>query len=419
MNSELSKIVVRQRLNWGQKLATGYLPRLQLGQLERNLASGLIKVITGPRRAGKSVATAILLKDKRSAYLNFDEVAFAKSIDTEDLLPTLQAVYGPVDYYFFDEIQNLDGWQLWLNRLEREGLNVIVSGSNANLLSGEFATHLTGRYLPTEILPFSFREYASYHGFTPDRPDLPTVERFLQFGGYPEIVTAGVPDPANYLNVLIEAAISKDIVTRHRLRKPSELRGLASWVFSNVAKELTFNRLADDDSYADLPSGAPTVKKYLGYLEEAYLLKLVTRFEPHHRERLKSPKKAYALDNGVATALGLRSSPDRGRLLENLVATELFKAHSDCRLEYFRTVNSDRECDFVVRRGHEVEELIEVTWEMNSREARKAKLANLAAASRATGCRKLTIVTWTTDGTEMHDGLTVNIVPFYKWALGL
>jgi predicted AAA+ superfamily ATPase len=303
----------------------------------------------------------------------------------------------------------------------------VVSGSNANLLGGELATHLTGRYLATEVLPFSFREFSSCHGLLDSSaweksPNLDLLNRFLRLGGYPQIVTLdnnpSTPgnDPATYLSTIIENVINKDIVKRYGLRKQTELQAVAEWVFSNVANELTLKRLTAAGSGMGLPKSTATTEKFLNYLQDAYLIKLLTRHDNNFRERNKSPKKVYALDNGVAVTMGVRHSPDNGSLLENVVCTELLKAGK--QLRYFRSPQG-HEVDFLITEGHEVTELCEVSWSVDEQKALDKKLSSLAHAAKETRCSRATIVTWLEEKTVKAGDLTINIVPFYKWAYSL
>lgn len=416
MRNVLRKIIERQRGEWREKLGRRYVPRKRFSVAERALRHGLIKVIIGPRRAGKSVLAAMLLKDRRAAYFNFDEMG-AVQVDTELLVPELVRAYGAFDYVFLDEVQNLDGWQLFLNRLQREGVNVVASGSNANLLSGELATHLTGRYTQIEVLPFSFTEFLQarkLQGSVVAQEELATA--YLRTGGYPEVIMNQDMDTGDYLRTLTAAILNKDIVARYRIRKPDELGSVAEWAFSNVAKEMSYERIAVGSKEGGLPAAGQTVKKYLGYLAEAYMTTLVGRYEHGHRERLRSPRKLYAIDNGLAAAVGFRSSPDNGRLLENLVHGELCKAGGFDKLRYFRTTQGGREVDFVVQKGFETTALIQACWDMSDRQTRKREVAGLVAAVLETRCTNAIIVTWTEHDSIDVDGLTIQVIPFYEWA---
>jgi len=377
----------------------------------------LIKVIMGPRRAGKSVFAALLLRDERSAYFNFDEIGILAGFDTEQLVPLLTQAHGPFNYIFFDEIQNLPGWQLYVNRLQREGYNLVLSGSNANLLSGELATHLTGRFVKIEIYPFNFSEFVTAKKAEALSIDGQVLsQEFLKTGGYPEIILGQGIDRSDYLQNLVQAVISKDIVTRHKLRKMSELTNTADWIFNNIAKELTFARLSSKSSHAGLPASAVTVKRYISYLEEAYLVKLVGRYDLNHRERVKSPKKIFALDNGAARAMGFRASPDEGRLLENLVYTELLKSSIGDDIKYFRSQQGDKEVDFILRNGHETRQLIQAVWDLSDQRTLARELKGMSGAMKSARCQNALLVTWAQAGDFVVDGVSIKAIPFHVWA---
>lgn len=417
MSFELAKVIARQKREWDQKKTCVYVPRLKLSKAKEALSNDLIKVIMGPRRAGKSVFATMLLADKQSAYFNFDEVSILTGFDTEQLVPLLAKAYGPFDYLFFDEIQNLPGWQLYLNRLQREGYNLIVSGSNANLLSGELATHLTGRFHKIDIYPFSFSEFVTARNREVVSIDAQMLaEEYLKTGGYPEIVLGRGIDQADYLKNLVQAVISKDIVTRHKLRKMSELTNTADWIFSNIAKELTFTRLSSKSVDAGLPGSAITVKRYISYLEEAYLVKLVARYDLNHRERIKSPKKVFALDHGAALVMGFRASPDQGRLLENMVYVELLKSGTVDDIRYFRTQQGDYEVDFVLHNGQETQQVIQVTWDLSDDKTRSRELKGISRAMKSTRCKNALLITWDQEGDFVVDGVSVKAIPFHAWA---
>jgi len=417
MSFEMRKIIERQRNEWELKKTRTYVPRLAFDKAKTTLSNNLIKVIMGPRRAGKSVFASMLLKDKTSAYFNFDEFSIFTEFDTEELIPLLKDVYGDFEFIFFDEIQNLPGWQLLLNRLQREEYNVIVSGSNANLLSGELATHLTGRFDKIEIYPFCFSEYILAKRLIGDPTNTNMLAKeYLKIGGYPEVVIGQGIDRSNYLNNLVQAIVSKDIVTRYRLRKIGELNNTIDWIFSNVAQELSFNRLSSTSSDAGLLKSPLTAKKYISYLEEAYLVKLLGRFDLNHRERIRSPKKVFAIDNGAALTLGFRATPDDGRLLENLVYTELLKSGQHDDIKYFRSPQGNHEVDFVARRGTQTTQLIQVVWDISDQQTVKRELNGLKAAIKQTRYTNAILITWGQEAEFTIDNITVHAVPFHKWA---
>ena len=207
-----------QKRELEKTLEANYVPRdIPLAALDKNI----IKVITGPRRAGKSFFTLHeLSKQGNFGYVNFDDEALVEVEDYNEIIDTLQSVYQQTDLLFLDEIQNLPKWELFVNRLQRQGYRLVVTGSNSRLLSRELATHLTGRYLPTLVFPFSFREYLRYYypGDVTSNEIRTKLSDFLQYGGFPEPLVKDL-DLKQYLNTLHDSVLFKDIIKRHGIHK--------------------------------------------------------------------------------------------------------------------------------------------------------------------------------------------------------
>src|SRR3989344_5893680 len=229
MQNRLKDVVSSQKLQKEELLALTYIDRTKEPFARKWLDSGLIKVVLGPRRAGKSVFSLVLLKDRSFMYFNFDDEILSSigGISTDELMKELHAAYGQVKTILFDEIQNLSNWELFVNRLHRGGYNLVLTGSNAHLLSKEFATHLTGRHMPIEILPFDFNEFLrakkfqiseEYSALPQQRGELLNLmENYLVNGGFPEVAVNNI-DPKDYLEVLFDALVFKDVVKRHRVK---------------------------------------------------------------------------------------------------------------------------------------------------------------------------------------------------------
>ena len=322
----LKNIVLKQKLQKEELLLSHYVARTKDHFGKKWLDSNLIKVVLGPRRAGNSVYSLMLLKDRPFMYFNFDDEVLASvgGIDTDELMKELHAAYGKIKTVLFDEIQNHPAWELFVNRLHREGYNLVLTGSNAQLLSKELATHLTGRHIPIEILPFDFREFlrakktqvAGEYGSLPGQRGelLQLMEMYLLYGGFPEVVVSNL-DPKDYLEVLFDSLLFKDVVKRYRVRFSSHIGNLGSHLINNFASLYSLRKLQD---ILGLKS-VTTTEKYTRYLEDAYLIFSVLRYSPKSVERIKSPKKVYVVDNGFVTTKAIQHSPDRGKLMENLV----------------------------------------------------------------------------------------------------
>lgn len=422
----LKDVVLRQKQQKEQLLALAYINRTKESFARKWLDSNLIKVILGPRRAGKSVFSLVLLKDRPFMYFNFDDEVLSSvgGIATDALMKELHAAYGgDVKTILFDEIQNLPNWELFVNRLHRAGYNVILTGSNAHLLSRELATHLTGRHMPIEMLPFDFNEFLRAKKFMidPEYSSLPqqrgellhVMENYLQNGGFPEVVVNNL-EPKGYLGVLLDSLLFKDVVKRHKVKFSTQIGNLASHLLNNFANLYTTRKLL---AVLNLKS-ATTTEKYIKYLEEAYLIFSLLRYSPKSSERIKSPRKVYAVDNGFIHAKAVQHSPDKGKLMENLVFTELVKrgVKPNRELFYYKTRN-DREVDFVVKNGVEVTELIQVCYESISPEVEQRETKALVEASGELKVKKLTVLTWDEKRTVKKDNVIIEFMPLWEWLL--
>ena len=425
MQNKLKDIVSSQKLQKEQLFALSYVGRTKEPFGKKWLDSNLIKVVLGPRRAGKSVFSLVLLKDRPFMYFNFDDEVLSGmgGIDTDELMKELHAAYGQIKTVLFDEIQNLPAWELFVNRLHRSGYNMVLTGSNAHLLSKELATHLTGRHMPIEILPFDFNEFLRAKKFNVDAeystlPErrgelLNLMENYLLNGGFPEVAVNNV-DPKDYLDVLLDSLLFKDVVKRHRVKFSTQIDNLAAHLINNFANLYTVRKLLDA---LNLKS-ATTVEKYIDYLEEAYLIFSLLRYSPKSLQRIKSPRKVYAVDNGFVSAKAIQHSPDKGKLMENLVFTELVKrgVKPNRELFYYKTRN-DREVDFVVKKGIEVVELIQVCYESINSEVEQRETKALVEASNELKVKKLTVLTWDEKREVEKDNLTIQFKPLWEWLL--
>lgn len=425
MDNQLIDTITAQKEILKKALKENYVPRTVFSRAEEFAKTSLIKVILGPRRAGKSTLSLLLLKDKPFAFLNMDDEQLSsvlKKTKTAELLDTMFAVYGKTEIILFDEIQNLEGWELFANKLHRSGYNLFLTGSNANLLSKELATHLTGRHFPIEVLPFDFKEYLSAKKFN-FAPDAPIVEKgellnhlkeYMTNGGYPEVVVNGF-NAASYLSTLYDATIFKDVISRHKAGLPQKkITDLGSHAINNVTNEFSYNSLR---SVIDVKR-VETVQKYLGFLEESYILFILNRFSYSDKKRIKSPKKFYVVDNGFILAKGIRISSDYGKLMENLVFAELLKRGLRPNLDffYYKTKN-DREVDFVVKKSAKVDSLIQVSYSIENEKAEKRELSALIEASKELGCNDLILITWDREELKNTKGMEIKYIPLWKWLL--
>ena len=394
-----------------------YVDRTKAVKGSELMSSPLIKVVLGPRRAGKSVFSLMLLKGKSFLYFNFDDpVLVGEKLDLYELVDELHKFYGETKFVLFDEIQNLKGWELFANRLHRQGYNLVLTGSNANLLSMELATHLTGRHLPIEILPFDFQEFLKAKNFSnlDQKPELlKLLEQYMTFGGFPEVVTKN-QHPRGYLDVLFDSLLFKDVVKRHKVRFSEQIDQLGSYLINNVSNQYSFRKIANILKF----KSDVTLERYLKYLEEAYIIFSLSGFSAKAGERLRSPKKIYTVDNGFVASKAVQHSSDNGKLMENLVFTEFVKRGFEPNRElfYYKTRNG-REVDFAIMNGYEISKLIQVCYDVRNLDAEQREVKSLIEASDELKVDNLTVLTWDDEREVKKNGKTVKFKPLWKWLL--
>ncbi len=409
----MKNIILMQRAERDRIASRPYIDRKTSYEAAEMLESPLIKLITGPRRAGKSVYALLMLKGHNFAYLNFDDKMLLDHWDDELVERTLDEVYPGYEYLMLDEVQNLPGWDLWVSKLYRNGKNLVITGSNANMLSSEMATVLTGRYLQIEMLPFSLAEVMATNGI--DIADIKpeqqahaslVVDDYLRNGGFPETVLArGITK--NYLSTLFDSILLKDVAQRHHVRKTTDLYGLATYLLSNFCNPFSANDLAEELNIASVT----TTKKYCDYLNEPYLFFFLPRFNNKLKLMAKADRKVYIVDNGFVQSSAFNLSDNLGRLLENQVFVELLrKGYEPGKTLFYYRSRNNREVDFVTRRGPKVECLIQVSYSLDSAKTRKREVDALVECGEELHCNNLSIVTFSEN--EKNDGTNpISVIP--------
>ena len=361
----MKTIILNQRKERDELMSRPYLLRKSIQNTDLLLSSHLIKLITGPRRVGKSTQALLMLRDKNFAYLNFDSYQLLEAWDADLVMRMLDDVYPGYEYILLDEVQNLDGWDLWV--LYRMGKNLVITGSNARMLSSEMATALTGRYLQVEMLPFSLEEFFDWnkldlHVLKPEckTESLVLTDDYLRNGGYPEVV-ASRQLTRNYLDTLFDSIIWKDVAKRHKVRNVTDLNNMAVYLVSNFCNPVSANDLAAELDF----SSVNTTRKYMDYLHEPYLFYYLSRYNNKLKLMKKAPRKVYVVDNGFVASKAFSLSGNLGRLLENQVFIELIRRGYDVEktIFYYRSRN-DKEVDFVLREEGELncDNLVIVTY---------------------------------------------------------
>ncbi len=383
-------------------------------ELIKSLEHPNILAVLGIKRCGKSILSHLLLKGRDYGYINFDDERIS-SIDVKDLNVILQAFYelygAELEYFILDEIQNVPGWELFANRLRRTK-KVIVTGSNAKLLSGELATHLTGRYADVILYPFSFREFLNYKNLKNDIYSTKGIaelkvalKEYIKIGGFPEAHLFG----REMTSRIYSDIIYKDVIVRHGIRNQKTFSELSNYLVSNFSREITYSKLKNITDIKNIH----TIKNYTGYLESSYLLIFIKKFSFKLKEQMMAPKKVYCIDTGMIFSIAFKFSEDTGRLMENLVAVELERRRSQSGIPeiYYWKDYQQREVDFVLKEEKEIIELIQVSYASDKNDIEEREIKSLQKASLELRCKKLTLITWDFEG-EIRN---IKCVPLWKW----
>ncbi len=379
-----------------------------------------IRIITGIRRCGKST-----LMDKirhsnpeNHFFINFDDNRLTgfTAEDFERMYESFYELYDTEKTWYFDEIQSIEGWEMFIRRLHNQGHKVYITGSNAGILSAELGTKLTGRYLQSELFPFSFSEYIHFKGVFPGENDVYSSEKaivlqklfreYLISGGFPEFLITG---NVEYLNNLYENVIYRDVITRYSIRNSKTLIELIHFLICNVAKETSYNSLKNIFGI----SNAITVKEYIGYFEDSYLLFSINKYDFSLKKQIANPKKIYSIDTGLANSVSFQFSENVGRQLENIVFLHLRRSTTEI---YYHKGNF--ECDFIVTQNKKVIQAIQVCQSLENDLVRNREMAGLIEAMSSYQLTEGLILTEDEEETITHIQGTVRLLPVWKWLLG-
>ena len=388
------------------------------------LDSTLAQVVIGVRRSGKSTLChkVLLEHNVKYGYANFDDDRLA-NLRVEDLNTVLSCIYQiygtDIKYIFLDEIQDVDGWHLFVNRLLCTNLHVIVTGSNAKLLSGELATHLTGRYNEIRLFPFSFREYCDFHhietnGLT-TKIEAGIKRAFMEYvtdGGFPEL--QNIRNKRGYVQSLLEAIVSKDIQQRFRIRNVDTLRKIANHLINNVCQEINYGNIAETMGVTD-----QTVKKYVDFLRQAFLVQILNKHSFKSKERIRNAK-AYIVDPGLQNNRDNSFAAENiGWRLENVIYIELLRRCTNDFLDiyYYKESPRSKEIDFVLCNQDKAVELIQVAYDIDNQKTFYRETSSLIKASAKLHCDNLTLIAFTQTRDEKIDGKCIKILSATDWLL--
>ncbi|OQX73972.1 MAG: ATPase [Bacteroidetes bacterium 4484_276] len=405
-------IADQQSMGW----QASYIERSFPGHL---LSGNDIVVFSGIRRCGKSTLLHQIRKDQdeRDFYMNFDDDRLIQfSVENfQMLLELFIELFGPQKTIYFDEIQNIYGWERFIRRLYDYGYKVFITGSNATMLSRELGTHLSGRHISYKLFPFSFSEYLRFNGFDAGKPSFFSTENralaqkhfsdYFIFGGFPAYIKLRNPE---YLKSLYESILYRDVMVRNNLGNEKEILELVFYLASNVSKLSSYNSLSKIIGV----SNASTVKNYISYLQNSYLIFPVNKYDFSLKKQIQNPKKIYFIDNALIKTLGFYFTDDLGRMLENLVFLELKRRNHEI---FYHT--SKTECDFLVRSGNSISVAIQVSYSLSEKNTRLREINGLLDAMQTYALNKGMIITNNEEENLSIDNKHISIVPAWKWLL--
>ena len=419
---------------WRGDQATGIVRSMYLDRLEALMGSNQVITITGPRRAGKSYLMRQMakrlcekgVKKENLLLVNFEDPRFT-SLDIK-LMTQVFDVYKEflsptgTPYIFLDEVQEVEGWEKWVLMMhELKKARIVISGSNAKLLSRELGTLLTGRHLDLTVFPLSFPEFLAFNKMEFKGPldsagreaeIKGLLRRYMEFGSFPEVALS--EQKREILLKYFEDLLTKDLLKRFSIRKPQVMKSLIKYYLSNVGNLTTFM-----SAERFLHASSDTLEKFAGYFEDVYLIFFLKRFSFKVKEQEKSPRKVYAIDTGLCNTVGFRFSENTGRLAETIVFLAFKRKQAlnpELELYYWKD-EQHREADFVIKEGAKTKGLIQVCWNPSDEKTKNRETRSLIKAMNELKIDEATIITEDHEGIEETKGKKIAYTPLWKWLL--
>ncbi len=385
-----------------------------------DLNSHLAQVVIGVRRCGKSILCFNTLEKAKVnyAYINFDdENLYSLTVSNmNDVLQVLYSIYGDFTHLFLDEIQNIEGWHLFVNRMLRKGIRILLTGSNSKLLSGELSSHLTGRHHTVELLPFSFKDWCNYNGL--DIKPLTTknmgllmgaFDRYLRQGGFPELLVER--NQTRYIDSLFHSIITQDIQKRFKVKHINSLDKLAGHLLNISPAIIVKEKLQDQFGF----KSHHTLGNYLSYLTQTYLICKVNKYSTKSKERAVA-EKAYAIDVAFMDKReNAMSGENLGWRLETIVYLELRRRIKTEGKDIYYFNNGNTEADFIVCNGNKVEGIYQVAYDIKNSRTRRREINGAIAAAKHTKCCNVYLLTDHQSETIVHDIATIKVMPVWEW----
>lgn len=419
-----TKIALERQNPWwfGRDYDTG-IPRLDYYPiLEKYISAQEILIVLGARRTGKSTLLyqmiySLKVKPESILYLNFDEPIFQIKADDPAFLGNLIEEYLISHkgmerlYVFIDEVQNYNYWVQTVKTFHdvNKRVKFVLTGSTAVLQRDTITTRLSGRFFSATIFPLTFREYKDFTGLKgiSTVQKIHALDRYLQYGGFPRVVIENdVELKQDVLKNYFQTIYLKDIIYPHNVRNNKDVFELLYFVLSNIGAPFSYSNIANT-----LNISADTVKEYMSYAEQSYLIYMIPKYDHSVRKQLANPRKAYCIDTGLINSVSFRFSENLGRLIENLVFVTL--AEKQKEVFYHK---DKHECDFLVKDGKKIVMAIQVTVSLKDENVKKRELKGLMEAINAHSLDEGYIVTESESGMLDAEGKNIHIVPLYEWA---
>lgn len=406
------------------------LPEIKEREIDVPVNSGKVVSIVGARRTGKTFLLYKLIKDLRETipidrivYFNFeDDRIFPASLNTMNLF--LESYYelfpdnkSQKVYFFFDEIQEIEKWELFIRRIyDTENCSIFITGSSSKLLIKEISSALRGRSISYELFPLSFREYLHFKNieFTKYSSKslsvvVNTFNKYYLTTAFPELINMDKELRRKSLNEYLDLIIYKDIVEKYNVSNIYLMKYLIKFLFSNSANLISINKIFNELKSYGLSISRNSVYEYISYLEDSYTIFSLPIYTRNLRERQRNPQKYYALDTGLRMAMTI--SEDKGKLLESIVFMELRRQTKD--LFYYYTA---KEVDFIREKDNHLE-LINVCYELNSLDTREREISSLSNAMNELNVKESYLLTGSEEGEELVNSKKITIMPVWKWLL--
>ncbi len=399
--------------------------------LQPPIDTGKIITLIGVRRCGKTSILYDMINQLSNStlktkilFLNFEDERFELKVDELDfILQSFSELYPEQNlnecYFFFDEIQNITGWEKFVRRVyDTISKNIFVTGSNSKLLSSDIATSLRGRTLVFEVYPLSFSEYLSFKDIEVDLYSSKSLAHiknaqaiFLKDGGFPETLFLEEKYMNKTLQEYFNVLLYKDLAERYSITNTVALKFFLKRIIASSTKQISINKIYNELKSSGIKIGKNTLYDFLDYVQNIYLALTLHKYDKSLVNKELGEKKIYSIDIGLNNATEFKFSDNIGKSLENAVFLELKRNYN----EIFYYKDSSSECDFIVNEKNSISQAIQVTYDMSDEDTKNREIKGLLGACKNFNLNNGVIVTYDTEDEIIQDNIEIVIIPFYKW----